>query len=58
MLRPWEEAKKANKEIIDKLMEDFREQWEPAVDKLDKAAKAFEAGLTWILHLCQLDSSN
>ena len=26
-------------------MDDFREQWEPAVDKLDKAAKAFE-GLT------------
>ena len=25
-----------------KMMEDFKEQWEPAVDKLEKASKAFE----------------
>ena len=37
-----EAAKAANKELVEQLMEDFKEQWEPAVDKLDKAAKAFE----------------
>ena len=37
-----ERAKEKNKETVSKLMEEFKEQWEPAVDKLDKAAKAFE----------------
>ena len=37
-----ETARQQNKEIVEQLMEDFRDQWEPAVDKLDKAAKAFE----------------
>ena len=37
-----ERAKEKNKEIVSQLMEEFKEQWEPAVDKLDKAAKAFE----------------
>jgi uncharacterized protein with von Willebrand factor type A (vWA) domain len=37
-----ERAKEKNKEIVSRLMEEFKEQWEPAMDKLDKAAKAFE----------------
>ena len=37
-----ENAKEKNKEMVQQLMDDFKEQWEPAVDKLDKAAKAFE----------------
>ena len=37
-----ERAKEKNKEIVSQLMDEFKEQWEPAVDKLDKAAKAFE----------------
>jgi hypothetical protein len=36
-LRRYTEA--ANKEIVEKLMEDFRDQWEPAVDKLDQAGE-------------------
>ena len=40
--RRGEAAREKNKELVEKLMDDFREQWEPAVDKLDKAAKAFE----------------
>jgi hypothetical protein len=35
-------ARAQNKDIVEKLMEDFRDQWEPAVDKLEKASKAFE----------------
>ena len=37
-----QQAKEKNKELVQSLMEDFKDQWEPAVDKLDKAAKAFE----------------
>jgi len=35
-------AKEKNKELVTNLMDEFKDQWEPAVDKLDKAAKAFE----------------
>ena len=37
-----EAARERNKDLMSKLMDDFKADWEPAVDKLDKAAKAFE----------------
>jgi uncharacterized protein with von Willebrand factor type A (vWA) domain len=36
------EKEKRKKEMVEKMMEEFKEQWEPAVDKLEKASKAFE----------------
>ena len=36
------QKEKEKKEMVEKMMEDFKEQWEPAVDKLEKASKAFE----------------
>ena len=36
------EKEKQRREMVEKMMEDFKEQWEPAVDKLEKASKAFE----------------
>jgi len=36
------EKEKQKREMVEKIMEDFKEQWEPAVDKLEKASKAFE----------------
>lgn len=36
------EKEKQKREMVEKMMEDFKEQWEPAVDKLEKASKAFE----------------
>ena len=37
-----EAARERNEALVRELMEDFKSDWEPAVDKLDKAAKAFE----------------
>ena len=36
------EKERQKKEMVEKIMEDFKEQWEPTVDKLEKASKAFE----------------
>jgi uncharacterized protein with von Willebrand factor type A (vWA) domain len=36
------EKERHKKEMVEKIMEDFKEQWEPTVDKLEKASKAFE----------------
>ena len=35
-------ARERNEALVRELMEDFKSDWEPATDKLDKAAKAFE----------------
>ena len=37
--RRRETKEKEKKEMVEKMMEDFKEQWEPAVDKLKKPRK-------------------